>query len=97
MSSTASTSRSTWQTLWDEAQPTLEDIQQTYAQRNSPAPRISRVGKLDAELLDQELVQVLQEPLLKALNLINVRRPLYCDAHEYSTDIPYVAYTQSPL
>lgn len=31
-----------------------------------------RVGKLDAELLDQELVQVLQEPLMKALNLISV-------------------------
>lgn len=76
MSSTASTSRSTWQKLWDEAQPTLEDIQQNYAQRVAPAPRIIRVGKLDAELLDQELVQVLQEPLLKALNLINVRRLL---------------------
>ncbi|PSS37361.1 hypothetical protein PHLCEN_2v838 [Hermanssonia centrifuga] len=30
-----------------------------------------RVGKLDAELLDQELGQVLQEPLTKAFNLVN--------------------------
>lgn len=39
-----------------------------------PTPRITRVGKLDAELLDQELVQVLQDPLAKALSLANVRR-----------------------
>ena len=34
--------------------------------------RIMRVGQLDAELLDQELVQLLCEPLKKALNLVNV-------------------------
>ncbi|KAF8623437.1 hypothetical protein AX15_006379 [Amanita polypyramis BW_CC] len=34
------------------------------------SPRIARVGQLDAELLDHELVQLLQEPLLKAFSLI---------------------------
>lgn len=31
-----------------------------------------RVGQLDAELLDQELVHLLCEPLQKSLNLVNV-------------------------
>lgn len=51
----------------------MEEIRQSIVSNVPPMARITRVGKLDAELLDQELVQVLQEPLHKALNLINVR------------------------
>ncbi|KAK2466317.1 hypothetical protein APHAL10511_001959 [Amanita phalloides] len=35
-------------------------------------PRLPRVGQLDAELLDQELIQLLQVPLINALSLIRV-------------------------
>ena len=51
----------------------MEEIRQSIVSNVPPLARVTRVGKLDAELLDQELVQVLQEPLNKALNLINVR------------------------
>ena len=74
MSNLASSSTSTWQQIWNEARPTLEEIRHTVGADIPPAPRVMRVGKLDAELLDEELVQVLQEPLNKALSLIDVCR-----------------------
>ena len=77
MSAEASSSVHTWQRIWNEARPTLEEIRYNAAPNEPPAPRTTRVGKLDAELLDQELVQVLQEPLTKALNLISVRSSLF--------------------
>lgn len=61
-----------WQQVWEEAQPRLSSIQESLSTGGSPSERIIRVGQLDAELLDQELVQLLQEPVGKALNLINV-------------------------
>ena len=64
---------STWQQLWQEAQPRLHSVQQSLNTQDSPTPKVIRVGQLDAELLDQELVQLLQEPLTKALSLVNVR------------------------
>ena len=72
MSDIPSSSTPAWQKIWNEARPTLEEIRHSVGDGVPPAPRITRVGKLDAELLDQELVQVLQEPLAKALNLISV-------------------------
>lgn len=65
-----------WQQLWDLAQPRLQSIQTTLSSDSGPQPSIFRVGQLDAELLDQELVHLLQEPLNKALALINVRSVL---------------------
>ncbi|KAI0755472.1 Pex12 amino terminal region-domain-containing protein [Irpex lacteus] len=67
----ASSSTSHWQRLWEEAQPRLGNIRQSLSEQSSPTPRITRVGKPDAELLDQELVSVLQEPVAKALNIVN--------------------------
>lgn len=68
-------STNSWQELWQEAyssaQPTLYSIRDSLGS-TTPNPRIMRVGQLDAELLDQELVQLLCEPLKKALNLVNV-------------------------
>ncbi|KAI0092641.1 peroxisomal biogenesis factor 2, partial [Irpex rosettiformis] len=69
--SSASSSRAHWQRFWEEAQPRLGNIRQSLDEQLPPASRISRVGKLDAELLDQELVNVLQEPVIKALSLVN--------------------------
>ncbi|KAI0081839.1 hypothetical protein K474DRAFT_1635257 [Panus rudis PR-1116 ss-1] len=67
----ASSTPSSWQQLWEEAQPRLHSIQRTVVSQDTPSARIIRVGQLDAELLDQELVQVLQEPVTKALGLVH--------------------------
>ncbi|KAI9448147.1 Pex12 amino terminal region-domain-containing protein [Lactarius indigo] len=60
-----------WQRLWDHSQPMLGDAEQSLAGTASPTPRILRVGQLDAELLDVELVNLLRDPLSKALGLVN--------------------------
>jgi len=72
MTSTSSASTSTaWQHLWEQAQPRLHAIQGSLESSQPVPPRIIRVGQLDAELLDQELVQLLQEPITKALSFID--------------------------
>lgn len=62
-----------WQNAWSDAQDRISRIRADVAATPSPHPRITRVGKVDAELLDAELVQLLKEPLTKALSLVNVR------------------------
>ncbi|KAG5341922.1 hypothetical protein C0989_006765 [Termitomyces sp. Mn162] len=62
---------SPWEEAWNAAQPRLSAIRDAFDATISPNPRVIRVGKLDSELLDQELVQALQEPIHKALSLIN--------------------------
>lgn len=57
---------------WSKVQPNLTGIREALASRESPHPRIIRVGQLDSELLDQELVHLLQEPVIKALSVVNV-------------------------
>jgi peroxin-2 len=63
---------SSWQQAWDRAQPRLAELRDSLNSFPNPNPRIIRVGQLDSELLDQELVHLLQEPLNKALGLVNV-------------------------
>lgn len=77
MSSSSTSSISTWHQLWEQAQPRLNLLQNSFETHNSPTSKTIRVGQLDAELLDQELVQLLQEPLTKALSLVNVRLDQY--------------------
>lgn len=62
-----------WQHAWDAAQPRLHSIQNVLASPIFPVPnpRIIRVGQLDAELLDAELVHILTEPVSKALAIVN--------------------------
>ncbi|KAG2156190.1 Pex12 amino terminal region-domain-containing protein [Suillus clintonianus] len=64
---------SVWQQAWDAAQPRLHSIQDALASPEFPRPnpRIIRVGQLDAELLDAELVHILTEPVSKALATVN--------------------------
>jgi peroxin-2 len=70
------TQSTSWQQLWDEAQPTLRNAERSLASTPTPvASRILRVGQLDAELLDAELVNLLRDPLSKSLGLINVCPP----------------------
>lgn len=61
-----------WQEAWDAAQPTLSTIRASYILDDAPAPRPLRVNQLDSELLDQQLVHLLCEPLQKALGVVNV-------------------------
>ncbi|PCH41235.1 hypothetical protein WOLCODRAFT_118481 [Wolfiporia cocos MD-104 SS10] len=60
----------TWQQAWQSAQPQLSRARESVTSV-SPLARVTRVGQLDSELLDQELVQVLKEPLEKAFSLVN--------------------------
>ena len=95
--SNASSSTTHWQRLWEEAQPRLGNIRQSLTDQTPPAPRISRVGKLDAELLDQELVTVLQEPVGKALSLINVSVPRFRKCQVLAYVCIRTVYVQGPL
>jgi len=61
---------------WKAAQARLVAIAESIKSSPSPSTRILRVGQLDSELLDYQLVQLLREPISKALSLVNVRPPL---------------------
>ena len=62
----------TWQSVWEQTQPSLQSARETLVNLAPIHSRILRVGQLDAELLDEELVHVLQEPIGKALAQIRV-------------------------
>ncbi|KAF7776033.1 hypothetical protein Agabi119p4_4426 [Agaricus bisporus var. burnettii] len=62
---------------WNSAKPRLTAIRSSIDLSKPVEQRILRVGQIDAELLDQELAQILQEPITKALSLVDdVRRSL---------------------
>ena len=65
------------QQAWDEAQSRFHYIRESIQTLTPPRSRILRVGQLDAELLDQELVHLLQEPLDRALASIHVGNGLF--------------------
>jgi len=71
MSSSSSSAPSPWHRIWEEAQPRLRSIEESLTSQSPTGSRIIRIGQLDAELLDQELVQLLLEPLIKALSFVN--------------------------
>ena len=62
-----------WQQAWEDAKPRL-NAWSDLSSSSDIRPRVLRVGQLDAELLDEELVQTLQEPLSKAFASVNVCR-----------------------
>ncbi|TRM67666.1 Pex12 amino terminal region-domain-containing protein [Schizophyllum amplum] len=62
--------RTAWEDAWERALPRISSLRDTLS-RNPIVSRVTRVGKLDSELLDQELVQLLEEPLKKAFSLLN--------------------------
>ena len=58
---------------WNAVEPRLKNIQSTFlSDGRFRSPHVVRVTQLDAELLDQELLQLLLEPIRGALALINV-------------------------
>ena len=62
-----------WEEIWEKSQSSLEAIRDSVSALASPTPRVLRVSQLDAESLDAELVQLLQEPITKALSVVNAR------------------------
>ena len=62
---------------WNRAQPKLESFKDVLRGLKPVTPRVMRVGQLDAEILDKDLAVLLQEPLTKALSLVNVRFCLF--------------------
>lgn len=79
------TQPTSWQRQWDDAQLTLNNAERSLASTSSPVTsHILRVGQLDAELLDVELVNILRDPLSKALGLVNV-----CTPHLTALSWPY--------
>ena len=63
-----------WQQAWDLAEPRLTTIRTALeGTARGPEARNLRVGQLDSELLDQELLQLLREPIYKSLDILNVR------------------------
>lgn len=60
-----------WEEIWERSQPSLEAIRNSVSSLAFPSPRVLRVSQLDAESLDTELVQLLQEPITKALSVVN--------------------------
>ena len=64
--------QNSWEYAWANAQTTLSSIKHSLTSGTHSDPRIIRVGQLDSELLDQELVSLLKEPLKQALALISV-------------------------
>ena len=58
--------------VWNSVQPKLTEIRASLEKVKRENPHIIRVGQLDSELLDQELAQLLKEPINKALSLISV-------------------------
>ena len=58
---------------WNTAEPRLRQIHAAFlSDRKKRSPHVARATQLDAELLDQELVQLLLEPIRAALSLISV-------------------------
>ena len=64
--------QSYWQQAWDEAEPKLQAWKDSWIHMPIGS-RILRVNQLDAELLDEELVQTLKGPLARSLESLNVR------------------------
>ncbi|KAI3612182.1 peroxisomal biogenesis factor 2 [Moniliophthora roreri] len=60
-----------WDHVWNTVQPSLLTIKDYLRGLYAPNPRVIRVGQLDSELLDQELVHLLQEPLIKTFAQVN--------------------------
>ena len=59
---------------WQAAQQRLPAIRVAAEGISQPsAATVQRIGQIDSEQLDHDLVQLLKEPVAKALNLLNVR------------------------
>jgi peroxin-2 len=65
-----------WQDVWERTEPQLRSASTSMPSTSSVKTRVLRVGQLDAELLDKELLNLLLDPLSKSLRIVNVREYL---------------------
>ncbi|KAH9077299.1 hypothetical protein EDB83DRAFT_2514964 [Lactarius deliciosus] len=85
-----------WQQLWDRAQPMLANAEQSLAGTVSPTPHILRVGQLDAELLDVELSTLKSrfEPELSLfIQLTLYRLSVWANGASYGAKLQDLEYT----
>lgn len=68
-----SSATTAWDRAWADAQTHFQSIPHELINTRTSRPHVLRVGQLDAELLDIELVQLLRQPFSTALGLIKVR------------------------
>ena len=61
-----------WEASAESARPAIDSLRKRLPYFPSPPLRIQRVGQLDANLLDQELLELLLAPLKESLTLIKV-------------------------
>ncbi|KDN52627.1 hypothetical protein K437DRAFT_232002 [Tilletiaria anomala UBC 951] len=59
-----------WEARHETAKPSIESLRRRLSHFPSPPLRIQRVGQLDADLLDRELLEILLAPMKDAVNLI---------------------------
>ncbi|KAJ1671881.1 peroxisome assembly protein (Peroxin-2) [Coemansia sp. RSA 1694] len=71
-----------WKPAWAATEARIRDSAGRTAVRTA-VPRNSRVSKLDADLLDDELTDMLREPVSKAMSLL---RPQLVDKHRLEID-----------
>ncbi|KAJ2747957.1 peroxisome assembly protein (Peroxin-2) [Coemansia sp. BCRC 34301] len=71
-----------WKSVWKATEAQIQDNAGGTAVRTA-VPRNSRVSKLDADLLDDELTDMLREPVSKAMSLL---RPQLIDKHRLEID-----------
>ena len=60
-----------WQQAWNDAEPRLNSWRESW-KASDIHPRSHRVGQLDAELLDEELVQLLFDPITRSIGHVYV-------------------------
>ncbi len=73
----------------------LKSIRKRLPTFSSPALRVSRVGQLDASLLDHELESILAGPIWKALELLKVNPLSVSRCHRYRFGILTIMLTDS--
>ncbi|KAJ2855797.1 hypothetical protein FB639_006190, partial [Coemansia asiatica] len=71
-----------WQQAWRETEARLQSTTRAAA-AHSVVSRNARVNKLDADLLDTELTDMLREPVSKAMSLL---RPGFVDTYRKEVD-----------
>jgi peroxin-2 len=64
---------SEWNTAWAAAQDRLQQLSGLILQFPVAAERIHRMSQIDAELLDQELLSLVKQPLKAAFAVWDVR------------------------
>lgn len=65
------TERPFYEEAYSRAQPQIEAVRARLPQFSSPLLRVQRVGQLDADLLDEELTDLLAEPVKAALRNVS--------------------------